>query len=185
MACAGDTFVNRAGEALIFHQTTRDTQGALLEVEVVYRPHATPPPAHYHPFQEERFQVLHGAIQTRIGDQHRTYMPGEHFVIPPGIAHAMHNASAERGRVVWQIRPALQTECFFETLWGLAQDGKTNPDGVPTLLQLAVLLHAYAQEFRLTQPPYALQRVAWSVLATVGRWKGYASWYPAYSGPTQ
>jgi quercetin dioxygenase-like cupin family protein len=179
MAQAGDTFINRAGDQLTFRQTSRATIGALLEVEVVYRPHATPPPFHYHPFQEERFQVLAGTIHTVIGNHTQTYGPGDTFVVPAGISHAMHNTSPEAGRVVWQIRPALRTETFFETLWGLARDGKTNAQGVPQLLQLAVLLDTYAQEFRLTKPPYALQRPLWAILARIGRWKGYQSRYTA------
>jgi quercetin dioxygenase-like cupin family protein len=185
MAHAGDTFVNRAGERLIFRQTSRDTAGALLEVEIVYRPHATPPPPHYHPLQEERFHILQGAIHTVIGGQTRIYGPGEAFIVPPGVPHAMHNTSAEQGRAIWQTRPALRTEVFFETLWGLARDGKTDQRGVPSLLQLAVLLQTYSEEFRLSQPPYPLQRVLWAALASIGRWKGYRSRYPAYSDPPQ
>jgi hypothetical protein len=109
--------------------------------------------------------------------------PGEQFIVPPGVSHAMHNTSAEAGRALWQIRPALRTEVFFETLWGLARDGKTNPQGVPSLLQLAVLLQTYSQEFRLSQPPYLVQQVLWAALASVGRWRGYRSRYAAYSGP--
>lgn len=185
MARAGDMFVNQAGEQLTFRQTSQETGGALLELEVVYRPHATPPPPHCHPFQEEHFEVLQGAIHTVIGGQNRTYMPGESFSVPRGVAHAMHNTSAEAGRVLWQTRPALRTEMFFETLWGLAQDGKTNAVGVPSLLQMAVLLEAYAQEFRLARPPYAVQRPLWSLLAAVGRQRGYRSRYEKYSRPQE
>ncbi len=177
MAQTGTTITNRAGEQILFRQTAHDTNGALLEVEVQYRANAAPPPAHYHPLQEEHFSVLAGAIQTTIGGQTRTYLPGEEFVVPPGVAHAMHNTSAEPGRVLWQIRPALQTEALFEMLWGLASDGKTNHNGVPTLLQLAVLLHTYNREFRLCKPPYALQKIIWTLLAAIGRWKGYRSQY--------
>jgi quercetin dioxygenase-like cupin family protein len=175
MAQAGDSFVNPAGERLIFRQTSRDTGGGLLEVEIVYRPHATPPPRHYHPLQEEHFHILQGAIQTVIGGQMRIYGPGEAFIVPPGVPLAMHNTSAEQGRAIWQATPALRTEVFFEILWGLARDGKTDQRSVPSLLQLAVLLQAYRQEFRLSQPPDLLQRVLWVALASIGRWKGYRS----------
>jgi hypothetical protein len=97
----------------------------------------------------------------------------------------MHNTSAEAGRLLWQIRPALQTEILFETLWGLARDGKTNQYGVPALLQLAVLLQTYNQELRLSQPSYRLQRLVWGVLGTRGRWEGYRGRYPMYSRPVE
>lgn len=177
MAHPGTTFVNQAGEQLTFRQTSSDTNGALLEVEVRYRPNAAPPPVHYHPFQEEHFEVLGGAIQATIGGETHTYRAGEHFVVPRGVPHAMHNISDEPGQVRWQIRPALRTEAFFEAFWGLASEGKTNRESVPNILQLAVLLQAYHREFRLSKPPYAVQRILWAVLAVFGRWRGYRSQY--------
>lgn len=183
MARAGDTLTNRSGEQIVFRRTTAETGGELLEVEVLYRPNATPPPAHYHPSQEERFEVLQGAIQTRIGGVTRTYLPGERFTVPPGVSHQMHSSGAEPGRMRWEIRPALNTEAFFETLWGLAQDGKTNANGVPNLLQLAVILQAHRPEFRLSSPPYPVQRVLWGILAPLGRLLGYSASYQPAAAP--
>ena len=37
-----------------------------------------------------------------------------------------------------ELRPALDTETFFETFFGLGRDGKTNARGIPGLLQIAV-----------------------------------------------
>jgi quercetin dioxygenase-like cupin family protein len=63
---------------------------------VLFHPHATPPPPHYHPLQEEHFHILHGAIHTVIGGQMRIYGPGEAFIVPPGVADAMHNLNQVR-----------------------------------------------------------------------------------------
>jgi hypothetical protein len=71
----------------------------------------------------------------------------------------------------------MRTETFFETIWGLAADGKNNPG----LLQIAVLGQAYADQFRLTSPPYGLQRALFFILAPVGRLLGYRAEYPQYS----
>ena len=40
-----------------------------------------------------------------------------------------------------ELRPALNSETFFETLYGLARDGKTDENGVPNFLQQAVTLN--------------------------------------------
>ena len=37
------------------------------------------------------------------------------------------------------IRPAKRFEAFMRNMIGLAQDGKTDPKGMPNLLQLAVI----------------------------------------------
>ncbi len=49
----------------------------------------------------------------------------------------------------WRTYPALKTEVFFEILWGLARDGRTDERGVPSLPQMAVITREYSNEFRL------------------------------------
>jgi len=74
--------------------------------------------------------------------------------------------AAEAGaRVNWQTRPALKTEAFFETIWGLAKDGKVNDKGVPTLLRVALIAREYEDVFRLASPPWAVQRLLFGSLA--------------------
>ncbi len=177
MAKPGDVIQGLDGEKLVFHQTAASTEGALLEVEVTYKPDSARPPAHYHPSQEEHFEVLNGAISTVINGVERVYQPGEEFTIPPNTPHAMHNSSAEEGRVLWQVRPALDTESLFETLWSLTSNGKTGSDGVPNLLQIAVLFQAHNREIRLVTPPYPIQRLLFGILAPIGRLAGYQSHY--------
>jgi len=177
MAKAGDVLKNPNGARLIFRKTAADTNGELLEVEMTYRPDSAKPPEHYHPYQEEHFQVLVGAVFTVIDGIDKTYLPGENFSVPIAVPHWMRNTSEEEGRVIWQTLPAMRTETFFETMWGLAADGKGNPG----LLQMAVLGQAYADQFRLTSPPYGLQRFLFYILAPIGKLLGYKAEYPRYS----
>ncbi len=181
MANPGDELVNGQGGRLVFRQTAGSTGGALLEMNVWYKPNSFPPPAHYHPDQEEHFQVLSGAFHTIIDGHEQSYQPGESFTVPPGVPHAMHNSSHDVGQLLWQVRPALETEIFFETLWGLARDGKVNDQGVPNLLQGAVFGQTYDREFRLVKPPYSILKILFAVLGPLGRLVGYQSRYPQYS----
>ena len=179
MPGAGDVLDNPvSGQRIIFRKTAEDTGGELLEVESVYTK-ASPsrPPAHYHPHQEERFEVLSGRLHVLITDKERTLEEGEILTIPPGTPHEMWAEDAG-SRANWQTRPALKTEEFFETVWGLARAGKTNEKGVPNLLQVAVLFQEYADEFRLTSPPWPVQRALFAVLAPGGRLLGYRTRYP-------
>ena len=127
--------------------------------------------------------MITGQVQVRINGREQTYHAGQHFDIPRGTPHAFRNGGDDEAGVIWQVRPALKTQQFFETLWGLAADGKTNTDGVPHLLQLAVLLHEYADEYVLTSPPAIVQTVLVGVLAPIGRLCGYRGRYERYSGP--
>ena len=42
-----------------------------------------------------------------------------------------------------EFRPALNTEAFFETMYGLARDGKLGESGAPFLLQTAIISSTY------------------------------------------
>ncbi len=73
--------------------------------------------------------------------------------------------------------PALNTEEFFETFCALARDGRTDGDGVPSLLQIAVSAPHF--DIWLARPPIWVQRALFAVLAPVARLLGYRPIYPA------
>jgi quercetin dioxygenase-like cupin family protein len=150
---AGDTFENPvSGQHLIFRKTAADTGGELLEVESIYtKPSPYRPPLHYHPRQEERFEVLSGELHTLIDGKERTLTEGEVLVIPPRIPHGMWSEEAGT-RVNWQTRPALKTEAFFELVWGLARAAKENPADSPSADEVAAMMREYEGEFRLGRP---------------------------------
>lgn len=183
MARAGDELVGPNYERIVFRRTAEETNSELVEVDAFYEPGANGPPEHYHPLQEERFEVISGDILARVDGIERLYEAGETFVLPIDTRHTMRNGGNEEAHVIWQTRPALKTEAFFETLLGLARDGKTNKDGVPNLLHAAVIMREYQDEFRLTRPPFAIQKVFFALLAPIGGLLGYRGRYPEYSGP--
>ena len=66
------------------------------------------------------------------------------------------------------------------TVCGLASAGKVNREGVPNLLQLAVLVGPTMPSAYVAGPPVALQRILFGTLARVGRAVGYRQAYPDY-----
>lgn len=183
MAKAGDRLENPiTGEDLTFHRVSADTGGELLEVQASWNQHSAEPVAHSHPRQDEHFEVLEGALTARVDGVEQTYGPGEAFEVPAGSVHAMWNSGGSKATAVWQVRPALSTETFFETVWGLARDGKVNSKGVPSPLQAAVLMRAYSDVFRLAKPQALVQRLVFGLLAPIGRLRGYRARYERYSG---
>ena len=68
MAFSGQVLDNPvSGERFIFQQTAGDTHGRLLAFDLVLAPDGRVPGGHVHPEQEERFQVLAGAVRFRKG----------------------------------------------------------------------------------------------------------------------
>jgi len=77
----------------------------------------------------------------------------------------------------------LNTETFFENLYGLATDGKTDENGTANLLQVAVALNGlHKGEIYPATPPIALQKALFALLSPVGKLVGYRDHYPKYSG---
>ncbi|MBK9124998.1 MAG: cupin domain-containing protein [Chloroflexi bacterium] len=170
----------KTGDSIRFLRTADETGGALFEVEVTYNPHSKRPPTHYHPRQEERFDVVQGQITAEIGGETRTYRAGEYFIVPPGTHHAMWNAEQSPVVMNWQTRPALRTQQLFESLWGLQQDGKLD-SAKPNLLRIAVILNHFRDEFRLAGPSQIVQTLLFPILAVVGRLAGHRAHYEEYS----
>jgi quercetin dioxygenase-like cupin family protein len=183
MAKAGAEIYNPVQrDWIVFRQTAQDTSGELLRFELVVSPRGGNP-LHVHPHQQEHFKALSGTLGVQVGDMHRSLEEGEEAVVPPGTPHRWWNAAVdEEARVLIELRPALNTEIFFETLYGLARDGKTDENGVPNLLQQAVTLNGVNKgEIYLASPPIPVQKVFLAALAPVGKLLGYKDHYPKYS----
>jgi hypothetical protein len=102
------------------------------------------------------------------------------MVVPAGVGHTFWIEGEEDAHVLVELRPALNTETFLETMYGLVSDGKADENGVPPLLQMAILGPTY--DTYLPSPPIVLQKALFAVLAPVGRLMGYRASYPEYSG---
>jgi mannose-6-phosphate isomerase-like protein (cupin superfamily) len=126
---------------LLLVKTGEETGGELLEMEATYSGEAGMPPAHLHPSQAERFEVLEGSMRAKIGDEDRVYEAGEAFDVPPGTPHQM--AAEGPTRMRWEVRPALRTAEFFECLYG------SGPGSAQDLGEK--FFEKYSAEFRLTE----------------------------------
>jgi quercetin dioxygenase-like cupin family protein len=184
MAKAGDTLESPlSGARIVFLKTARDTSGELLQLDDVMKGGGRVPIEHVHPHMEERFEILSGTARLSMRGQERDVGAGETIVVPAGTPHVWWNAGEEEAHLILEFRPALRTETLFETVFGLAQDGKVNSkNGLPNPLQLAVIVREYENEIYLARPPLFVQRVLFGLLAPIGKLLGYKARYPAYSG---
>jgi len=173
------------GERIVFRRRAKDTAGELMEMNLYLGPSGFIAAPHVHPNQEERFEITGAPAMFRIGNEERLFQPGEAAVVPPGTPHVWWNPSDSEVTTLIQFRPALGTETFFETFFGLARDGKVGKNGLPNPLQMMVLARGYHDEMQL---PRSRQRVLYPLavlLAPIGRVLGYRARYDRYSGPPE
>lgn len=168
------------GQEIKFIQTSRDTQGLLLEMETTYQPHSTEPLPHFHPQQEENFQVLSGSISVRLGTELKVLSVGDTLHIPAKQVHSMWNHSGEKAVVQWKVQPALDTEYFLEMGMGLAQAGKVKENGMPVLWQIVLLVTHFKQVYRLTKPSPVVQNLVFTLLKPIAQLLGYRAIHPEY-----
>ena len=73
------------GETVIIRKSSPE----LLEVEGAWTAEGKPPPPHFHPSQEEHFEILEGTLTARVEGEKRDLGPGDALDIPRGAKHQM------------------------------------------------------------------------------------------------
>lgn len=194
MAIPGQVLTDPGSQTrLIVQRTARDTAGRALEVEVFYPPgrgkEANQP--HFHQSFEEDFEVISGVATYKLGGLERTAKAGERLSIPRGAVHLNPwNAGSEVLRLRQFIeldspdRRTLEAfEDLFETLFGLAGEGKIGARGQPRFWQAAVLLRSLQPSSYAAGIPIPLQRGLLALLSGIGRTLGYSSRYARFAVP--
>ena len=112
----------------------------LLVLETTYEPGGMQPPAHFHPEQDEHFEVLEGELRVVLDGRELHVAAGDTIDVPRGAVHSMWGGGEAQTRVRWETRPALRTEEFLRRIWGIAAGDEGDA--------MAVLAE-YDREFRL------------------------------------
>ena len=170
------------GERIVIRKRARDTGGELFEMNLYLAPGGYIPKTHVHPNQEERFEISGAPAMFRVAGVERLYQPGEVAVVPPGTPHVWWNPSDKEVTTLIQFRPALDTETFFETFFGLAADGKVGKNGLPKPLQMLLLGREYRREMALPPREQAILGPIAMLVAPIARALGYRGRYERYSG---
>jgi len=166
------------GHQITFLQTAVQTNGELLQIMyAVENPESKPAiPLHIHLQCEERFEVAQGRLGVILNGERGVLDEGEQVLIPPGTPHTFWNAGEGELRFITDVRPPGQLQTYWETVFGLAEEGKVGKNGLPNLLQLAVvapLADSYAPNV-----PIPVSKFIVKLLGGVGRLLGYKESYP-------
>jgi quercetin dioxygenase-like cupin family protein len=140
----------------------------LLVMESDYPAGCPSPPPHLHPSQDERFEVLSGAVHAVVDGRSLTLEAGDTLDVPRGTVHEFGGDPERAGTVRWEVRPALRTAEFLATVnrWSDRQTGR------PSTLQAVLTAKEFAPEFRLASPSLGTQRILFALLAPIARARG-------------
>ena len=170
MASQGQEIQNpRTGQRMTFVELNAD----VLRIDTVNPPTTEHEPLHVHPRQQSGTEVTSGALMFEMDGERRRVAAGESVSIPPNMPHRFYNDGDTDAYHTQFFRPALDIAPSFETAFALEQQGKIGADGMPSLLQLAVMVPAFGDELRPVSPPWPLLRAASAILAPIARRRGY------------
>ncbi len=180
MIYAGDTLYNPVtGERMTFIETSADTNGEYVKIELTAEPGAVVAAAHVHPQQEERFEILRGVMGLKVDGEKLEARAGDVLIVDAGLAHKWWNAGDSELVFRCTVRPAGKFESLIETMFSLAAEGRTNKKGMPNPLQLAVVAQHHFDDVVLPLVPVWMQRAALAMGAPIGRLLGYE---PTFTG---
>jgi len=97
--------------------------GAYVEMECTAEP-GSGTMIHYHPEQEETFEVLAGRLEVLQEGRWKVVQAGETHAVPEGSVHAWRNGSGVPVRFRNVHRPALGFQDHMDTIDRLARQGK-------------------------------------------------------------
>jgi len=182
----GDTIENPiTGERVTFLKTSAETDGELVVIDAAVAPGGFVAAEHLHPYQSERFEILEGEVEFKLGKEVVTARPGDVVMVEAGTSHQFRNLGNEEIRFRTEVRPALSFETFLQTMFGLASEGKTNRKGMPNPFRLAVIMDEHFDLVRLPFPPAWVQRMGLALASPLGLLFGYEPTYVPGEEPEQ
>ena len=116
---------------------------------------------HFHPEQEEQFEVLEGTLEVKLDGETLALGAGDTFDVPAGAVHRCRPLT--EARASWEVRPPLRTLGLFEALaemsaHGRLQQGRRGARGVR---------HGVPPGHVVTEPRVVRrQSLVWATLAT-------------------
>lgn len=172
-----ETFENPVlGHEYRFLERGTDENGEFLRAEALFETGATHFAEHVHERQNETYNVLSGALTITLDDTERTLEAGEQITLPAGVPHYHGNPPDTTTRFLYEVRPPSAIDALLRTFAALARDGRTDAEGLPNLLQTAVILDAYPGTYE-TGLPIPIQKWLFKLLAPIGRHRGYRTDY--------
>ena len=160
MANAGDVLeMEPLGCRVQLIRTAAQTNGELLEFDVLGRPRGFLVQSHVHTGQVERYDVMAGTLKIVEKGREHLLGPGETMEVPAGVAHRQVPADKSAdGHVRVQVRPAGSTQAFLERVAAMCAAGDFNRFGFPKPVAGARIVTEFGDEGHAARPSLPVQK---------------------------
>jgi quercetin dioxygenase-like cupin family protein/uncharacterized protein YndB with AHSA1/START domain len=158
MAKAGDVLeMAQMGGNVKLLRTGEETNGELLEFDVMGRPRGFLVQPHVHVGQTESYEVLAGSFKLVENGRERVLRAGDTASVPAGTVHRQMPVDPDT-HVRVQVRPAGSTQAFLERVSEMCVAGQFNRFGFPKPVAAANLVTEFGDEGHAAQPPLRVQK---------------------------
>ncbi len=125
---------------------------------------------HRHPRQEERWQVVSGEVEFRLGDTRRSVRePDGVQTVLPGVVHGLRNRSDMEADLKCHVLPARGLQAFLTDSAAAAREGLFIRGGIPRSLRgarwAANFLAEHRDDVAMSFPPRFVQSALIALLA--------------------
>jgi len=130
------------GEEVIFHTTSKQSNGEKTIMEITLSPKGGNP-LHYHKRFAEKFTIIDGELNVRISHMVHRLTPGNTLTAEIGQRHRFFNTSGKTTRFYCELTPASENfENVLRIGFGLARDGQAGKNGLPrSFRHMAILMN--------------------------------------------
>lgn len=162
-----------------FLVTSEESKGELMRAELTISPSVYRMQMHYHPVQEETISVITGELNLICNGREIVLFAGESYTVPPNASHKYWNGSGAETTAIIELRPALKSEFYLETIYALNVKGKTNSKtGLPGFFQMAAMLNQYYGEEYVIGKPILTQKIKAKVIGKFAKLIGFKEFVP-------
>lgn len=133
--------IRMGGLELNFLLDGDDTDGTLVQFEMIVPPNVRVPAPHFHVEVDETLYILEGAITQTIGTETVELKAGNHCFVKRGIVHGFNNLHNETARVLCTLSPASIGPAYFREIAGVINAG-----GPPDMQKVLAIMKNYGLE---------------------------------------
>lgn len=119
----------------------QDTEGTLVQFELIVPPNAKVPAPHFHVEVDETLYILEGTLTQLVGTETRELKPGDHCFIKRGVVHGFNNLHTETARVLCSLSPANIGPDYFREIAAVINAG-----GPPDMQKVLTIMRTHGLE---------------------------------------